>query len=291
MMHETWYLDCGKSMLEASNFIHWVEEIFSHQNDEMLSHDGDVIRNSHAFGPPTIHLVSTYGSGLVRILGQTGQIGSSTKAKTIPALLEALLLDGVIITIDAMGCQQSIARQIVESGADYVLAVKANQPTLLAHIRDTFDAIERVRTEDQDAFATIHYEVSKNKGQIETRRYVASDILTRGHRPGIWPGMRSILMVESHPEAGLAGASQRHYFVSSLSQNAHRIARAVRSHWSVGHKQHWCLDVALGEDQCRVCVADAAQNIAILRRIVTNLIKQDFSVKGALHKSGRFQVD
>jgi predicted transposase YbfD/YdcC len=216
------------------------------------------------------------------MLGQVRTADKSNEITAIPELLDALLLKGAIVTIDAMGCQTTIAARIVKADADYVLAVKGNQPSLLAHIRTTFDAIERVGPQDREVFITEYRELEKDHGRIETRRCVASDVLTRWQQPALWPGMRSIVMVESTREIGEMVTTERRYYVSSLPPDAERIARAVRSHWRIGNNLHWCLDVAFGEDQCRVRVDNAAQNFAILRRIALNLLKQDKKTKAGL---------
>ncbi len=126
-----------------------------------------------------------------------------------------MLLKGAIVTIDAMGCQSAIASRIVKAGANYVLAVKGNQQSLLANIRTTLEAIERVPLADREIFISEHREVEKDHGRIETRRCIASDILTRWQRPAIWPGMRLIVMLTSTGEIGDTVTTERRYYVSS----------------------------------------------------------------------------
>ncbi|MBB5447998.1 putative transposase YbfD/YdcC [Paraburkholderia sp. WSM4177] len=193
-----------------------------------------------------------------------------------PELLDTLLLKGAIVTIDAMGCQRSIAERIVKAGADYVLACKGNQGTMLGRVQTAFEPMECVPLAFAD-YNSEHREVEKGHGRIETRRCVASDILTRWQfEPDLWPGLRSIVTVESTREIGdTVTTTERRYYVSSLPPGAARIAHAVRAHWGIENGMHWCLDMAFGEDQCRVRVDDAAQNFAILRRIALNLLRQD----------------
>ncbi len=185
-------------------------------------------------------------------------------------MLHALLLKGAIVTIDAMGCQQAIARQLVMSDADYVLAVKENQPTLLVEIRSTLEALDRLQPEDRWDCSSEYREVEKDHGRIETRRCLVSDVMNTWRAAALWPGMRSIVTVE------------RRYYVSSLPPDATRIAHAVRSRWRIENSMHWVLDVAFGEDQCRVRVEHAAQNFAILRRITMNLLRKDTQTKAGL---------
>ncbi len=207
----------------------------------------------------------------------------SNEIKAIPELLDALLLKGSIVTIDAMGCQTEIARRIMAAGANYVLAVKQNQPTLLAHLRQPLDGLARDPQAFRDYdYMSEHRQVEKGHGRIETRWCIASNILTRWQQPGLWPGMRSIAMVETTREIGDKVSVERRYFVSSLPPDAALIAHAVRSHWRIENSMHWTLDMAFGEDQCRVRVNNATQNFAILRRIAMNLLRQDSGTKMGL---------
>ena len=127
-----------------------------------------------------------------------------------------------------------------------------------------------------------HREVEKGHGRLETRWCVASDILTRWQQLGLWPGMRSIAMVKATREIGDKVAVERRYYESSLPPDATRIAHAVRVHWSIENGMHRTLDMAFGEDQCRVRVGKAAQNFAILKCIVMNLLRRDRSTKVGL---------
>jgi predicted transposase YbfD/YdcC len=263
-------------------FIRWMSHLCPALVGQVVAIDGKTVRGSLQRGERAIHLVSAYGCGLGAVLGQVRTADKSNEITAIPELLDALLLKGAIVTIDAMGCQSAIAARIVKAGADYVLAVKGNQPSLLTHIRATLEAIERVPPTDRDVFITEHREVEKDHGRIETRRCIASDILTRWQQPALWPGMRSIVMVEATREIGEKITTECRYYVSSLPPDAAHIAHAVRSHWRIENSMHWVLDVAFGEDQCRVRVDNAAQNFAILRRIVLNLLRQDRKAKVGL---------
>ncbi|MCX4159747.1 MULTISPECIES: ISAs1 family transposase [Paraburkholderia] len=249
---------------------------------QVVAIDGKTVRGSHQRGQRAIHLVSAYGSGLGMVLGQVRTADKSNEITAIPELLDALLLKGAIVAIDAMGCQSALAARIVKAGADYVLAVKGNQPSLLTHIRTTLEAIERIPAAERDVFITEHRQVEKGHGRIETRQCIASDILTRWQQPALWPGMRSIVMVEATREIGDKVTTERRFHVSSLPPDAAHIAQAVRSHWGIENGMHWSIDMTFGEDQCRVRVDHAAQNFAILRRITMNLLRQDRTAKGGL---------
>ena len=263
-------------------FVRWMSHPCSALEGHVVAIDGKTARRSRQPGERAIHLVSAYGSGLGVVLGQVHTAEKSNEITAIPALLNALLLKGAIVTIDAMGCQRAIARKIVEVGAGYVLAVKENQSTLLPRIRTALDAIERVPAAYAD-YTSKYREVEKGHGRIETRRCVASNVLTRGEQePELWPGLNTIVMVESTREIGDAVATERRYYVSSLPPDAARIAHAACSHWAIENGMHWTLDMAFGEDPCRVRVNNAAQNFAVLRRIALNLLRQDRTTKTGL---------
>lgn len=248
----------------------------------MVAIDGKTVRGSRQAGQHAIHLVSAYGCGLGLVLGQVRTADKSNEVTAIPELLDALLLKGAIVTIGAMGCQRSIAERIVADGADYVLAVKENPSALLARVRKAIDAMEN-QLEFYADFRSEHCEIDKDHGHLETRRRIVTDILSRwGHEPDLWPGMRSVVMVEAKREIGETTSVARRYYVTSLAPDAARIANAVRSHWRIENPMHWVLDMEFGEDQCRARVENAAQNFIILQRSVLKLAKSDATTKAGL---------
>ena len=249
---------------------------------QVVAIDGKTVRGSHQRGERAIHLVSAYGSGLGTVPGQIRTADKSNEITAIPELLDTLLLKGAIVTIDAMGCQQRIAQKIVDGEADYVLAVKGNQGALEGRVHRAFATLERW-PDLYHGECDEHVEIDKDHGRIETRRCVAlsytlcaQDTLYR------WPKLRSVAMVEATREINGAISTERRYYISSLPPEATRIAHAVRSHWRIENSMHWVLDMAFGEDQCRVRVGNAAQNFAILRRIALNLFKRDTKTKAGL---------
>lgn len=185
------------------------------------------------------------------------------------------------MTIDAMGCQRAIARKIVDAGAHYVLAVKANHKFPLARIRLAHEAIDRMSPEKRGELVSEHREIGKDHGRIETRHCVAFEWKALGE-PSPWPYARSAAIIEATREIGDTVTTERRYYFSTLPADATRIANAVRSHWAIENGMHWCLDVAFGEDQCRVRIDNAAQNFAVLRRISMNLLRQDRTSKVGL---------
>lgn len=263
-------------------FIEWMKALCPSLDGLEVAVDGKTVRRSHArrLGRRAIHMVSAFADRLGLTLGQVKTEEKSNEITAIPVLLESLLLKGAVVTIDAMGNQKAIASKIIEGQADYVLAVKENQPGQCEAITEFFKEAEDF------AYAQVHHvshaEVEKNHGRIETRRYVLTDQLDWLEPKYRHPGMRSIIMVEATREIGSERSCERRYYVSSLAPDIERVSRAIRRHWGVENRLHWCLDMAFAEDQCRVRSGNAAENLSILRRIVLNLLRLDRSLKVGL---------
>lgn len=282
------------SMLDAKHFeacfIRWVGGLCQGLEGKVVAIDGKTVRRSHRLGQGAIHLVSAYCGALRVSLGQVKTEAKSNEITAIPELLEALLLKGAVVTIDAMGCQQAIAQRIVQGGADYVLAVKENQPGLCEALRELFAA------HDARGLKTVrfgeHTEIGKDHGRIETRRCVVSEDIQWLAQRERWCGLRSVVMIESTRQIGERSSTERRYYISSLAADAKRLGEAIRGHWGIENSMHWVLDVAFGEDQCRARVKNAAQNFAILRRIVINLLRADPTTKvGAKTKRLKASAD
>ena len=213
-----------------------------------------------------------------------GNLGSNEKT-AIPELLATLALEGCIVTLDAMGTQASIAQAIRSRGADYVLAVKDNQPLLADSIRDFFSRFKAVpeRT-PHTRFETLE----KDHGRIELRRCFAFDQRDCLAKPEQWPGLKSFAVIESERCIHGKTSVEWRLYISSLPANAERLLTAIRAHWSVENRLHWCMDVAFADDQMRARTGHAAHNLAILKHITLNLIRLDpIKRKGGI-KARRF---
>ena len=177
----------------------------------------------------------------------------SNEITAIPKLLEMLELSGCIVTIDAMGCQKELARDIVDQEADYLLAVKENQGRLYQDMRDLFEAGDGLGLEGlPHDYATT---LNKGHGRIERRKCWAIDDPTCPEylsTAGDWPGLRSVVKVESRRETDTGATVQARYYISSMEASAERQLAAVRAHWSIENSLHWSLDVTFWEDQSRV---------------------------------------
>jgi predicted transposase YbfD/YdcC len=241
---------------------------------EIVAIDGKTSRRTHdrARDRGPLHLVSAWASQQRLVLGQQACEAKSNEITAIPVLLERLALTGALVTIDAMGCQTR-AQAILDRGADYLLVVKDNQPSLHDEVRRFFDD-PKVRLHDQcDTTDGDH-------GRIEVRRHRVShdvDWLTTARRfPGEprFPGLRAGAMVEAEVERNNAVSRERRFFLSSRPLDARLFAAAVRSHWHVENRLHWVLDVVFHEDLSRLRTGAGPQNMATVRHMAMNLLRR-----------------
>ena len=195
----------------------------------------------------------------------------------MPELLRRLELAGCIVTLDAMGCQKTIAREIHEADADYVLALKADHEVIHEEIKTFLD--DALNHPGNLPAASRHERLEKDHGRIETRRHLCTDVLDWLADHAQWAALRSVALVEATRETSGATTRERRYYLSSLPQHAPEPARAIRGHWGIENSVHWVLAVALREDQCRVRTGHAATNLATLRHLAFNLLRQDTTKK------------
>ena len=224
-------------------FIRWMSPLFPALTGQVVAIDGKTVRRSIRRDQRAIHLVSAYGAGLGMVLGQVRTAEKSNEITAIPELLDALMLKGAVVTIDAMGCQRSIARQIIDAGADYVLAAKANHIKAYTRIVELHEAVKRLPEVERRRVAFEHHDVDKGHGRIETRHCTTIDWLAL-NEIAPWPSACSVAIVDSCREIGQSTSRQRRYFFTSLPANdPARIAQAIRAHWAI-ESMHWTLDVS-----------------------------------------------
>lgn len=256
-------------------FLAWTQSVRQAVEQEIVVLDGKALRRAMS-GPGAIkHIVSAWAEGNGLVLGQRKVEDKSNEITAVPQLLRALELSGCIVTLDAMGCQKNIAREIIEADADYVLALKGNQETVHEEVKAFLDAAVVGKETHVASFETVE----KDHGRIETRHYHQSAALDWFADRGKWEGLKSVGMVEAIREVGGKKTVERRYYLSSLTLGVETFARAVRSHWGIENKLHWSMDVSFREDQSRARTGYAAENLATLRRLALNLLKLEKTKK------------
>jgi predicted transposase YbfD/YdcC len=254
-------------------FAVWVASIAKLTAGEVVAIDGKTLCGTRETGKKKlVHMVSAWANSNNLVLAQRKVDEKSNEITAIPKLLNALELAGTVVTIDAMGCQREIASRIIEKKADYVLAVKENQPGLLADIKDSFQML---------AADAVAEEVDCEHGRVERRNCSVVADLSLLERPFEWASLQALVRIESERYHKVSGKTEREirYYITSLKPDARRLNGAIRQHWGIENKLHWVLDVGFGEDLDRKRAGHAAQNFSLLNRIALNLLKQETTFK------------
>ena len=262
-------------------FNQWVAALAQNSSGLFLAVDGKTLRHSwkHAWSKTPVHLVSAFVSQNKLVLGQIATQSKSNEITAIPKLLAMLNLTGLTVTIDAMGCQREIAGQIIEQKGHSLLAVKDNQPMLHQKVKSLLD--EGILDDFKGIRHGYCQETDDNHGRIETRRvwvtnevhWLGKDLLEQ------WPGLASVIVVESMRQdlgdlSGRVTTERRYYIGSHSGVDAEHVAQGIRQHWGIENGLHWCLDMAMREDECRLRVEHGAENFSRLRRIALNKLKR-----------------
>lgn len=260
-------------------FLAWTLSVCKLTQGEVIAIDGKTLRGSydqhHKKAP--IHMVSAWANTNRLVLGQVKVDQKSNEITAIPHLIKVLVLKGCIVTIDAMGCQTSIARLIVEAQADYVLALKANQQTLHQQVKDSFEREVPTHT---------FIEQTNDHGRVEERQYSVLTDLKWIETSSAWAGLCTLVRVESrvfHKLSERTGGDVRYYITSLQVVDKHvdteRIAGAVRGHWGIEVPLHWSLDVSFNEDKSRIRKGYSDQNLSAVRKMGLNLLRHEPTVK------------
>jgi predicted transposase YbfD/YdcC len=263
-------------------FLSWIQSLCIDVNKEIIAIDGKTLRGSHhrKKGQKALHLVSAWAVNNRVVLGQVKTDEKSNEITAIPQLLQLIDVKGSIVTIDAMGCQQKIAKEIIAQEGDYVLSLKENQETLYRDVASIF-----VKGEERQFKKMLNrrkIEKIHDHGRVETRRYTvvsARDPLMFALR---WPGLKGIGMLETTRTVNHEVERSTRYFLTSLEYDRiDDFMNAARQHWNIEINLHWTLDVSFKEDLNRTRIGHAAENLAIVRRVALNLLKQEKT-----HKNG-----
>jgi len=269
-----------------ARFLEWIQAIEKLTKGQVIAIDGKQLRRSHdrEDGKAAIYMVSAWATANQLVLGQRKVDEKSNEITAIPELLKVLDIAGCIVTIDAIGTQTEIAKTIVEQGGDYLLSVKENQGHLFEDIQYLFEA------DAAQEFSQGHYSyaktVNKGHGRLETRECWAIDdeeYLAYLRKHGQWSGLTSIVRMVARREMGGKVETQVSYFISSLAADARVILKAKRSHWKIENQLHWVLDIAFREDESRVRKDHGPENLAVLRHLALNLLKNEKTAKGGIH--------
>lgn len=273
-------------------FMNWVKALQEVTQGQVIGIDGKQMRGSQdqRNGKPAIHMVSAWAEKNHLVLGQRKVAEKSNEITAIPELLRLLEIKGCIVTIDALGTQTKIAKQIVEAEGDYLLAVKHNQGKLYQDLELLFSY------DQQHGFQEAPYdyakEVKKGHGRIDVRECWATsdpEYLASATSAQKWAGLQSLVMIVRRRIVDGEETVKTRFYISSLPDNAQKILKATRQHWSIENCLHWVLDVAFNEDRSRVRKDHAPANLAVLRHMAVNLLKQETSAKGGI-KAKRLQA-
>lgn len=261
-----------------SCFMDWVQSIAQITAGRVVNIDGKRLCNSGTGGVKGfIHMVSAWCNANNMVLGQVKTDEKSNEITAIPELLQLLVLEGAVVTIDAMGCQQQIAEQIIDQQADYVLSVKQNQEHLLDDIKEAFE-----QTPQSASFSSIE----KSHGRIEKRTCKLITDMDWICKQNNWKNLQSIICIESSRTMLSTGEmqSETRYYISSLLSKPERFLDIIRQHWGIENKLHWVLDVIFNEDLSTKQAGNAAENFSIITKIALNLLKNNTTQKLSIKK-------
>ncbi len=257
---------------------------FSETCQGVIAIDGKVLRRSFdtARGKSALHMVSAWGCEQRLVLGQIATDAKSNEITAVPKLLEMLSLKGCVVTVDALNCQRKIARQIVDQGGDYVLALKGNQGTLHDDVRLFLDDPHSEKTTAPPAVEGDH-------GRIETRVATVSTAIDWLQELHQWPGLKAIGKIVRTRETGSKITTETAYYLLSTEMTAERFGDVAKAHWAVENSLHWVLDVTMNEDQTRNRLDNGPNNLAVLRHMALNILnsrKSKISTRRKIKRAG-----
>lgn len=287
--HDTFYRVFAAIDPEAfqASFLDWVKQVISLFPENVIPIDGKSICASRRdkLNFKALHIVSAFSCANGISLGQIIVDDKTNEITVIPELLKKLCIQGAIITIDAMGCQKNIAKQIIEQQADYILRVKANQGELHSALENTFISMEK-NNYDNRVHYTAHDQINNDHGRIESRKCIVLPVMYLMLSTKLkWRGLKSLVLIISQRESHNEKTIEYRYYISSLEPSQpQRILASIRQHWHIENNLHWLLDVAYKEDQCRIREQNTALNMAWLRKTALALLKRSEHLKGSIRR-------
>jgi len=271
-------------------FQSWIQSVAEITDGECIAIDGKTLRRSHdkKSGKKALHMISAWASENEMVLGQVKTEEKSNEITAIPELLKILELKGCIITIDAMGCQETIVKDIVAGKGDYAIAVKGNQ----GHLHDSIIDYFTIAEENGFKNTPIQFKetLDKGHGRVEIRRYWISNYLDSIHNTKRWKNLSAVGMVESERyDNGKTSIDKRYYILSFYDVDL--FAKAVRSHWGIENKLHWTLDMTFREDESRIRRENGSHNFGVIRHMALNLLKSENTKRSIKGKRLRSALD
>jgi len=265
-----------------ASFRRWIQTVAQQTNGQIIPIDGKTLRHSYVPGDPkaAIHMVSAWAASNRIVLAQVKTDEKSNEITAIPALLDLLALSGCIVTIDAMGCQKAVVSSIRAKDADYVIAVKANQPHLLEDIQRIFQDILHESSLAPDTSYVMHQSTDHGRDIIQ-QVWTTTRTETIRNKDA-WDDLQVIGMVMTERVTTTKTSIDVRYYIASIENDAKQLKHAVRTHWEIENCVHWTLDVAFREDSSTIHKDHAPTNMAVLRHIALNLLQQETTLKRSI---------
>ena len=254
-------------------FVAWVAAL-TKTPSEVIAIDGKALRRSYQKkdSKAPIHMVPAFAARQRLVLGQVKVNEKTNEIVAIPALLEMMAIEGAVITIDAMGCQRGIAKKIMDKKANYIIALKGNQGTLLEDVE--IFTIEQKTRGFKDVTVSRHETIDGDHGRIETRTYTAIHDVAWLQERHDWPGLKGVVMVESKREIDGKIQQETRFYITSLVLLAYSLGPMIRAHWAVENSLHWIMDMIFRDDECRIRTEHAPANFTTLKHMAHNLIRK-----------------
>ena len=265
-------------------FLTWIDSFLELADGDGIHIDGKCIRRAGSPSGKQPCIVSAYSSNERIVIGQVKADEKSNEITAIPKLIDTLYLMGCVVTIDAAGCQREVVRRIVAKFADYLISLKGNQETLHDEIRELFET----HFTDRDTRFKTFEATDKGHGRVTRRTCCQTDYLEwlPEKDRSKWAGLRSVCRIETETMEQKSGKVTKdcRYFISSLAVDPERALRMAVSHWDIENPLHWTLDMVFDEDHSRARSRYAAENLAVMRHIVFDMIRRDKVTSGGIKR-------